>query len=73
MTTIHEINESPQQVFEGYCRGGPINGVYLRHPVNFIGYRKNDGVFYGQYVYAMTCEWIWMQADYQKMSGGLLE
>ena len=60
-------------VLEGFCRGGPLDGKVLRHPINFYPMGTHQGLFCGQYVYAITRDWIWMEVDRSKVEGGLLE
>jgi hypothetical protein len=72
MPTIRDINDCRQQVFEGMCRGGPMNGMLLRHPIHFYP-MSLDGAPFGQYLFAINSEWIWVEKDYRKTQGGLLE
>src|SRR5262245_4141299 len=67
MTAIHELT-----MFEGYCRGGPINGKFLRHPMNFFPMSIN-GVMCGQYTFAFTHDWLWTEIDTGPIGYGILE
>lgn len=59
-------------ILEGFCRGGPLHGQILRHPLNFYPMGTHNGHFCGQYVFAITREWIWMENEH-RVSGGALE
>jgi hypothetical protein len=73
VTTIDEIHNSQQKVFSGICRGGPLNGQTLRHPLNFFPMSVHGAVC-GKYVYAFTGDWLWCEEPgLAKLKGGFLE